>query len=99
MSLRERGIKYIAEHGGQMPSRNDILHMMQAQMQEYTDRVFQTPIEKGDLPIAAAAHKIMYQSIYNMLEDEEKGVCDELLGNTGAISSMSTEPKKGGLKK
>lgn len=99
MSLKKRGIKYIFEHGGQMPPQKDILHMMQDQMQEYTDRVFQTPIEKCDLPIVAAAHKIIYQSIYNMLEDEEKSVCDELLSNTGVISSMSTEPKKGGLKK
>lgn len=99
MSLKKRGIKYIFEHGGKMPSQAESLNMMRDQMQEYIDRVFQTPIEKCDLPIVAAAHKLMYQSIYNMLEDEEKSVCDELLSNTGVISSMSTEPKKGGLKK
>lgn len=94
MSLKKRGIKYIFEHGGKMPSQMDILNIMKDQMQEYIDRVFQTPIEKGDLPIVAAAHKLMYQSIYNMLEDEGKGVCDEILDNISAISSMRTKPKK-----
>lgn len=99
MCTKDRINKYKVEHGGQEPSVKEILHMIRDQMQEYAEVVSKIPIEDADRPVAAAAFKLIYHALYNMLDDKEKCVCDGLIKYTEAISSMSTKPNKGSHKK
>lgn len=89
MSLIEKCFNYTLTHGGKFPDAEKRGEFAAEQLQEYIDELTsKVAPEKHDLPIICAAYKLLYESLYNMLEPNEKEACDSLVNQTCVTSIM-----------
>lgn len=89
MSLIEKCFNYTLTHGGEFPNAEKRGEFAAEQLQEYTNEITSKVVpETHDKPIICAAYKLLYESLYNMLEPNEKEACDILVNHTCVTSIM-----------
>lgn len=94
MSFIEKCLEYSKANGGALPpfeKADEFVHdLLGEYMQKLADAVIP---ESHDRFIIAAAYKLLYESRYNMLEPEDKKMCDWLV-ETSAVISVESEVDK-----
>lgn len=97
MSLMEKHFNYILTHGGELPNAEKRSELIFEQLREYTDEITSKVVpEACDKPIICAAYKLLYESLYNMLEPIEKDACDIIVNRTCVTAIMTTNNEQKG---
>ncbi len=79
----------IAAFQGNKITSELVTSIMSKKMKEFTDKLSEAIIPaKSDLPLLAAAYKIMGESIYTALEQRDKTLCDKIVQRCTAITIM-----------
>lgn len=94
MSIMEKCIAYSEAHNGALPPFEKMDELVSEQLKEYLNALASAVIpEFNDRAILTAAYKLMYEARYNMLEPNDKALCDQLVQRARVISTERTVEK------
>lgn len=94
MSIMEKCMAYAKANNGALPSFAKMDEFVSEQLEEYLIALAGAVVpEYHDRAIMTAACRLLYEARYNMLEPEEKALCDKLVQRSRVISTESVVEK------
>lgn len=95
MSFIGKCLEYSKANGGALPPGEKMANFAHEQLNEYLQELANAVIpEKQDIFIIVAVYKLLYESRYNMLEPQNKEMCDWLVRTSEVISTESVVDKE-----
>lgn len=92
MSIKEKFIEALLRDGS-VPDGKAFLDMAHEQCQEFITEFSKIVVpSREDLPIMAAAHKLMGKSMYGILDDDERKICDFIV-KTATVCAVVNQSK------
>lgn len=92
MSIKDKFIKAILRDGS-VPDGETFLDMAHEQCHEFIAEFSKIAVpSREDLPIMAAAYKLMGESMYGIIDDDEKKICDFII-KTATVCAVVKQSK------
>lgn len=89
-SLVEKSLEYALAHNGELPPKEKMNELVREQLDEYLQELSKAVIpEHFERFIITAAYRLIYATRYNMLEPNEKKLCDDLVKHSRIIATES----------